>query len=449
MNKPLTATALALSALLAMTPGFSRASAQEPREGSGAQTAEYEPKVSEGRVTLELRPSWADRRLRFELSANTHSGDLGSLDLLDLVELVVGDRRFRPTTAGRLSGHHARTTLSFDLAERPERFALEIRGVPDVPVRTLRWPAEPAAGEAATWIVVGGADPGGLAVLSAGDLEPIMSIEGLEAVHGSAIQADGAVAYALNMSDASRAVTAFAVPSGKRLWQTALPAPSHHAVAEARKNRLYVTFGRMGLDPERPRGVAELRPDGSVASLLRTEGTAYYLEPAPDGSRLYVTVQGPDQLLEVRLPELRVHRAVDLPGTPSHLALTPDGARLYVALAAGKVAEMDTRTLTVMAEAETGPDTHAVALAGTPPRLFVAVRGRGLILALDPETLERRQVSEIAGLPEHLTRLPDGALLVSDGSTRELIKLDPTRLTVEARAALPFRPHQSAASGSR
>jgi len=69
--------------------------------------------------------------------------DLGSLRLDELMTLVVGDTTWEPDDAGGLDGHHSRTTVRFTLPSRPESFVLEIRDVPDVPVRRLVW-SEPS-----------------------------------------------------------------------------------------------------------------------------------------------------------------------------------------------------------------------------------------------------------------------------------------------------------------
>lgn len=142
------------SLVLAMVTGAiatgSEAAAQQtsPRERSvhrETQDTAYATQTSNGRVTLEVRPQWSAVGLTVALSANTHSVELGALDLRQLVRLIVNDRTFSPDSAGTLGGHHGSTTLLFRLEQRPGTFTLEIRGVPDVEVRTLRWPAASGA----------------------------------------------------------------------------------------------------------------------------------------------------------------------------------------------------------------------------------------------------------------------------------------------------------------
>lgn len=104
----------------------------------------FSPQESAGAVTLLMAPRWAEGRLTVLVSATTHTGDLSAVDLAKAVELHVSGQVITPTSATALTGHHARAALVFPLAERPERFTLEILGVPDVERRTLAWPAAPA-----------------------------------------------------------------------------------------------------------------------------------------------------------------------------------------------------------------------------------------------------------------------------------------------------------------
>jgi hypothetical protein len=104
----------------------------------------FPPQESPGAITLLMAPRWAEGRLTVLVSATTHAGDLATVDLAKAVELRVGGQMIAPTSATALKGHHARATLVFPLADRPERFTLEIRGVPDVEPRTLVWPVAPA-----------------------------------------------------------------------------------------------------------------------------------------------------------------------------------------------------------------------------------------------------------------------------------------------------------------
>jgi len=51
-----------------------------------------------------------------------------------------------PTVADSLNGHHARGRVVFPLDKEPAQFTIEIRGVPDVDLRTLQWPPKHESG---------------------------------------------------------------------------------------------------------------------------------------------------------------------------------------------------------------------------------------------------------------------------------------------------------------
>lgn len=131
---------------LALTTQSSAEAAPPPRRQEGAaarqpQDTAYVKQTSAGEVTLDVRPQWRDGVLVVEISANTHSVDLTAVNLRDQVRLIVDETEVIPVEAGSLSGHHARATVQFRLEKRPERFAIRIRDVPDVPLRVLHWPA--------------------------------------------------------------------------------------------------------------------------------------------------------------------------------------------------------------------------------------------------------------------------------------------------------------------
>lgn len=124
-----------LVAALVLWPGAVAVSAQEMEAATT-----YEARTSEGQVSIEVQPEWRDGRMVVSLSANTHSVDLSALDLTESVRLLAGGMEYSPVGSGALSGHHAKATLTFALAVRPDTFKLRIRNVPDVPERMLEWP---------------------------------------------------------------------------------------------------------------------------------------------------------------------------------------------------------------------------------------------------------------------------------------------------------------------
>jgi len=80
-----------------------------------------------------------DGRLVIELRANTHSGDLATLNLKEAISLKVGEQTYTPVEAGTLSGHHASAKVVFEPEGRPEHFSVTIRGVRDMGDLNAKW----------------------------------------------------------------------------------------------------------------------------------------------------------------------------------------------------------------------------------------------------------------------------------------------------------------------
>lgn len=127
------------SVLFGLALAAGHAAGQAPTARPGGRYA-YPAQMSEGQVTIEVRPVWWDSVLIVQLAARTQSVMLGANDLSRQVRLVVGDRRIAPVAAGRLHDFVAGADVVFRLDRRPERFQVEIRNIPDVPLRVLTWP---------------------------------------------------------------------------------------------------------------------------------------------------------------------------------------------------------------------------------------------------------------------------------------------------------------------
>lgn len=111
------------------------------KRGSTAEPTSYAAKSTSGDVSFNLTPRGVENgHFLVDVRVDTHSGELGDLDLRDAATLQVGDRTYRPTDAVSLRGHHASGTLRFALAEAPANFAITIGGVRSMQDVTVRWP---------------------------------------------------------------------------------------------------------------------------------------------------------------------------------------------------------------------------------------------------------------------------------------------------------------------
>ncbi|HZR23718.1 MAG TPA: beta-propeller fold lactonase family protein [Vicinamibacterales bacterium] len=113
-------------------------------------------------------------------------------------------------------------------------------------------------------------------------------------------------------------------------------------------------------------------------------------QPAPDGSRLYITDEAESTLDVADLKTLKVIKRIPLTNHPNNLAVSKDGKRVYAAIVAGAgaVDVIDTTTLTRVKSIRTEGGNHNVYV--TPDGKFVvagSIPGRK-ISVIDQKTEE-------------------------------------------------------------
>ena len=100
----------------------------------------YETRVSSGLVAIELTPvDFKDGKMYVNAKVDTHAGELGDYDLVRLVTLEYNGKSLNPSSAGKLSGHHSSSMMTFDTGKEPKSFRITIRRIPDQPERVMEW----------------------------------------------------------------------------------------------------------------------------------------------------------------------------------------------------------------------------------------------------------------------------------------------------------------------
>ena len=101
--------------------------------------------ISEGSVTIEVTPVSLSKTAKtwdFDISLNTHSGDLGQ-DLAKIAVLVDDKGKiYQPLnwTGATPGGHHRQGVLSFEpISPRPSSIELIIKDVDGIPERKFDW----------------------------------------------------------------------------------------------------------------------------------------------------------------------------------------------------------------------------------------------------------------------------------------------------------------------
>ncbi len=77
--------------------------------------------------------------LTFSVSMDTHSVDLGKIDLKENAYLLVGDSKIYPSNEPKFSGHHGFDSLEFEVDAKPDEVILYILKVPSIEERVFTW----------------------------------------------------------------------------------------------------------------------------------------------------------------------------------------------------------------------------------------------------------------------------------------------------------------------
>ena len=101
----------------------------------------YQTRSSEGDISFRLTPRVSTPgRLMIDVGADTHSGDLAEVNLQAVVALHVGGQAYRPVEVSSFVGHHAEGSVTFDVPDTPDRFAITIAGVRNMKELRFEWP---------------------------------------------------------------------------------------------------------------------------------------------------------------------------------------------------------------------------------------------------------------------------------------------------------------------
>lgn len=100
----------------------------------------FPSRTNDGAISFTLTPRSEKGNLVVEVRANTHSGDLATLDLTRAMVMEVEGKIFHPTMAGSLTGHHASTTVTFEPGVIPAAFAIKLASGRESGNLVFRWP---------------------------------------------------------------------------------------------------------------------------------------------------------------------------------------------------------------------------------------------------------------------------------------------------------------------
>ncbi len=198
--------------------------------------------------------------------------------------------------------------------------------------------------------------------------------------------------------------------------------------------------GRYVLSTHPTRGgisVADLTESKIVRSVA-TGPTPNYVLVTPDGKRVYVSNSGNNTISEIDTADWKVTRTLDAGASPEHMLLAPDGKRLYVANPrSGQVSEVSLETGKVERQYAMGKRLHGLDISDDGRWLFVSLISENKLVALDPRTDERRELS-LSPAPYHLGAVRGtGKLYVSSRKEPTIWVVDQTSLKLLDTIQLP------------
>ncbi len=92
-------------------------------------------------VLIEMTPvGIKNGKFEVQVTANTHSVDLSQFDLMQITTLEYNNKKLKPLSALKLSGHHSSGTIIFDIKEEINNFKIIINEIPNTPNRIFEWP---------------------------------------------------------------------------------------------------------------------------------------------------------------------------------------------------------------------------------------------------------------------------------------------------------------------
>ncbi|MBS3171291.1 hypothetical protein J4449_01625 [Candidatus Woesearchaeota archaeon] len=103
-------------------------------------SSNLQTKTSQSTVSIDLTPqSFNGKEFVVNIGVNTHITDLSRFDLKELAVLEINGKSIKPKSAPKLSGHHNKGALIFDVNKKPEDFKIIVKSFPDLELREFKW----------------------------------------------------------------------------------------------------------------------------------------------------------------------------------------------------------------------------------------------------------------------------------------------------------------------
>jgi DNA-binding beta-propeller fold protein YncE len=182
--------------------------------------------------------------------------------------------------------------------------------------------------------------------------------------------------------------------------------------------------------------------DAATMTLIKrfpTPTMPSHLAYAPDGSMVYITLQGTDKLAAFDLKRMQPSWVSPVGKTPAGVVWY-DGKLLVANMGTDYVAVVDPADGQVLRKIHTGRGAHQVFIAPDGKQLWVNNRVEGTTVALDPKTLDVVRSFKISGGPDCIDFAPDGKLWITQRWAQKVAVLDPRTGDIQS-IAVGRSPH--------
>ena len=307
--------------------------------------------------------------------------------------------------------------------------------------------AAPAAAKPLVYVAAGSANE--VIVIDAASDTIVRSFPGVENPHGIVATPDGEYLVAGSLKEAAPD------PSNPNAANSnlALLHPDHGHVmltipVAGMSHHLAITpDGRYVISTHSTRGyvsVVDLNTN-QVARTISTGPAPNYTVVTKDGEKAYVSNSGNGTISEIDLATWAVTRSLEGGPGPEHLALSKDQETIYaVNPRAGTVSAVSLADGKVKQTFEIGPVLHGLDVSDDGETLFVSSNKDEKLVALNPETGDRRELS-LSPSPYHLgTITGTGKIYVSSSQKTMIWVVDQKTLAVLGEIAIRGNGHQMA-----
>jgi DNA-binding beta-propeller fold protein YncE len=161
----------------------------------------------------------------------------------------------------------------------------------------------------------------------------------------------------------------------------------------------------------------------------------YQLGFSPDGKLLVVNGLARNQVDIYEAGSMKLVKRFPLPSMPSHLAYTPDGSIVFISLqGTGRLAAIDLKRMSVLWDTDVGKAPAGVIYAND--RVLVAIMGSDNVAVVDPvDGRVERRIRTGKGAHQ-LFRSPDGKIIYVNN------RVEGTTVALDAATLAPVRTYR-------